>query len=73
MKHTSALDNITENVVMESINNLGEDITIILIAHRLTTLKRCDKIFVIEGGSVKDEGKYEGPKKTSKIFKQMSN
>ena len=70
---TSALDNITENVVMESINNLGEDITIILIAHRLTTLKRCDKIFVIEGGSVKDEGKYEDLKKTSKIFKQMSN
>ena len=69
---TSALDNITENVVMESINNLGEDITIILIAHRLTTLKRCDKIFVIEGGSVKDEGKYEDLK-TSKIFKQMSN
>jgi len=41
---TSALDNETEQAVMESIENLGRDLTILIIAHRLTTLKKCDQI-----------------------------
>jgi len=41
---TSALDNQTEKAVMDAINNLNKDITIILIAHRLNTVKKCDKI-----------------------------
>ena len=41
---TSALDNQTEKAVMDAINNLGKNITIILIAHRLNTIKMCDKI-----------------------------
>ena len=41
---TSALDNQTEKSVMEAVNNLRNDITIIIIAHRLTTVKKCDKI-----------------------------
>ena len=56
---TSALDNITEKVVMEAINNLGRDITIILIAHRLDTVKKCDKIFLLEKGQIKNEGTFE--------------
>jgi len=44
---TSALDNQTEKVVMDAINNLGKDITIIVIAHRLNTIKKCDKIFIL--------------------------
>ena len=70
---TSALDNITEKAVMDTINNLSEDITIILIAHRLDTLKDCDKIFVMEKGRLIDEGNFEELSKTNKIFSIFSN
>ena len=56
---TSALDNQTEKVVMEAVNKLSKDITIILIAHRLTTVKKCDKIFLLEDGKLKAEGNYK--------------
>jgi ATP-binding cassette subfamily B protein len=42
---TSALDNNTENEVMEAIDNLGKDITVLIVAHRLTTLRNCDTVF----------------------------
>ncbi len=44
---TSALDNETENEVMEAIDNLGSQLTIIMVAHRLSTLRNCHKIFEI--------------------------
>ena len=47
---TSALDNITERAVMEAVNNLARAKTIILIAHRLTTVRNCDRIFLLEHG-----------------------
>ena len=56
---TSALDNQTEQAVMDAINNLGKNITIILIAHRLSTVKKCDKIFLLEDGKLKKEGTFE--------------
>tara|TARA_B100001093_G_scaffold500935_1_gene551976 strand:- start:117 stop:947 length:831 start_codon:yes stop_codon:yes gene_type:complete len=56
---TSALDNVTEQQVMEALDNLGTNVTKILIAHRLTTLKKCDKIFLFDKGSVKKEGSYK--------------
>ena len=49
---TSALDNQTEKAVMEAINNLSKNITIIQIAHRLDTLKNCDIIFKLEKGQL---------------------
>ena len=42
---TSALDNNTEKAVMDAVDSLSKEITIILIAHRLNTVKRCDKIY----------------------------
>ena len=45
---TSALDNLTEKGVMDGINNLSKNITIIIIAHRLSTVKKCDIIFKLE-------------------------
>lgn len=54
---TSSLDNSTEIKVMESINNLGSNLTIIIIAHRLSTLASCDRIIEIENGLKK----YDGP------------
>lgn len=56
---TSALDNLTEKAVMDTIHNLMKDITIIIIAHRLATIKRCDKIFLLEKGQLKNEGTFE--------------
>tara|TARA_X000000950_G_scaffold96176_1_gene121405 strand:+ start:583 stop:2373 length:1791 start_codon:yes stop_codon:yes gene_type:complete len=56
---TSALDNQTEKAVMDAINNLGKHITIILIAHRLNTIKMCDKNYILEKGKIKKEVTFE--------------
>jgi len=56
---TSALDNETEFAVMEAIDKLSDDLTILIVAHRVTTLKRCDKIFKMDKGEVVEEGVYE--------------
>jgi len=56
---TSALDNETEKAVMDAVNNLGKNITIILIAHRLTTVKKCDIIFKLEKGQLVGEGTFD--------------
>ena len=55
---TSALDNETEKVVMGAINNLNKNITIIIIAHRLNTLKDCDIIFKLDKGQLINQGKF---------------
>tara|TARA_A100001015_G_C15006666_1_gene721023 strand:+ start:217 stop:1980 length:1764 start_codon:yes stop_codon:yes gene_type:complete len=47
---TSALDNQTEQAVMEAVNNLSKNVTIILIAHRLNTVKNCDIIYKLDKG-----------------------
>ena len=56
---TNALDSHTEKAVMDAVNNLGNKITIILITHRLSTVKNFDKIFLLDKGQLKYEGKYE--------------
>ena len=56
---TSALDNQTEEAVMDAVNNLSKKITIILIAHRLNTVKNCDKIFKLKKGELEDQGTFE--------------
>lgn len=56
---TSALDNKTEHNVMEAINNLSKNITIILISHRLNTVKNCDIIFKIEKGRLVDKVNFD--------------
>ena len=53
---TSALDNITENSVMETVLKLRGEKTILLVAHRLTTLRFCDRVYKIENGIVEFEG-----------------
>jgi ABC-type multidrug transport system fused ATPase/permease subunit len=56
---TSALDNQTEHAVMEAVNNIGKNITIILIAHRLNTLKKCDLIYRFEKGQIISQASFE--------------
>jgi ATP-binding cassette, subfamily B, bacterial PglK len=69
---TSALDNLTEQAVMEAVNNLGHDITIILIAHRLSTVRQCDQIFILERGEVKAQGTFEELKQANERFRAMA-
>ena len=56
---TSSLDNLTEKAVMEAVSNLSKEITIIMIAHRLSTVKKCDMIFYLEKGKLINEGTFE--------------
>lgn len=56
---TSALDNATEQLVMDTIEGLDRDLTVLLIAHRLSTVQRCDMIVELEHGRVLAHGTYE--------------
>jgi len=56
---TSALDNDTERAVMEAIENLGNELTVIIVAHRLTTLKNCTQIVELKDGRIRRSGSYE--------------
>ncbi len=55
---TSALDNETEQAVMQAIYNLGGELTILIVAHRLTTLQNCSQIVELSAGTVKRVGSY---------------
>jgi ATP-binding cassette, subfamily B, bacterial PglK len=70
---TSALDGITEKFILDSITNLQGTKTIIMIAHRLTTLTGCDSIYVLDKGLVNDVGNFETLSKNNVIFKKMLN
>ena len=70
---TSALDSQTEKAVMDAVNNLRKDITIIIIAHRLATIKKCDKIFLLEKGQIKNEGTFEELKNVNENFRLNVN
>lgn len=61
---TAALDNETEKAVMEAIENLQGKITLIIVAHRLTTVRKCDRIYEIKDGSISECDKAE-------IFKEI--
>ncbi|NQU64104.1 MAG: ABC transporter ATP-binding protein [SAR324 cluster bacterium] len=55
---TSALDNISENMVQEAINKISKDYTVIIVAHRLSTIQNVDKIIVIDNHKVAEEGNH---------------
>lgn len=56
---TSALDNETETAVMEAIDALNADLTVLIVAHRLTTLRKCDQVVELNQGVVARKGTYE--------------
>ena len=53
---TSALDNATEKEIMNEIRLFNTDLTIIMVAHRLSTLTDADRIILLENGEIKEEG-----------------
>ena len=69
---TSALDNLTEQAVMEAVQKLGKRKTIILIAHRLSTVKHCDRIYMLERGKIIGSGSYEQLVAENSRFRAMS-
>ena len=69
---TSALDNATEQSVMDAIEGLNRDLTILLIAHRLTTVRRCDTIVELEGGRVVAQGTYDYLLERSPSFRSIA-
>jgi len=68
---TSSLDGMTEAVVMEAIENLGQEVTIIIVAHRLSTVRHCDNIYLLEKGQVKSSGSFDSLKDSDKQFRSM--
>lgn len=70
---TSALDGVTEKMIMEAIEDFGRKKTIVMIAHRLNTVKNCDMIFMIEQGRVVDQGTYDHLFEHNAYFNKMAS
>ena len=69
---TSALDNLTEQAVMDAVHNLSGEITIIIIAHRLTTVRECERIYVLEHGRKVSDGTYGELNSSDERFRAMA-
>ena len=69
---TSALDSSTENAIMEALQHLYHEKTIIMIAHRITTVKECDTIYVMENGRIIASGKYDELIRSCSQFREMA-
>lgn len=68
---TSALDSITEQGIIDSLKLLPKDITTIIIAHRLSTVRHADQIYILKGGKIVDQGTYEHLMNFNETFKKM--
>jgi len=69
---TSALDSITEAEFHDVLDGLRGKLTALIIAHRVTTLRRCDRIFVLDAGSIVDSGTYDELLERSEIFRRLA-
>ena len=70
---TSALDSYTEQSVMAAIEELNRDLTVLIIAHRLTTVKNCDFIVELEKGRIVSQGTYGQLLLSSSSFRRLAN
>ena len=68
---TSALDNESQAYIKQAIDNLVKDHTVVIVAHRLSTISDADIIYVIDKGKIADKGTHEELLKTSKIYKKL--
>ena len=69
---TSALDGITEKIVMDAIHEFSGQKTIVMIAHRLKTVEKCDLIYFMEHGKIIDHGTYQELVVRNVKFKEMA-
>ena len=70
---TSALDNNSQEYIKETIDNLVKEHTVIVVAHRLSTIEDADVIYVVEGGKIVGEGTHKELLKTNDIYKSLYN
>ena len=68
---TSALDNLTEQEVVKAINAISGTKTTVLIAHRISTVKNCDQILVLERGRMVGLGSYDALYATNETFRRL--
>ena len=69
---TSALDGITEKIIMDAIHDFTGQKTIIMIAHRLKTVQKCDTIYLMEKGKIIDHGTYDYLVENNPTFREMA-
>jgi len=69
---TSALDNVTENAVFEALQALAGRKTLVMVAHRLSTVRACDLICVMEQGRIVERGRYDELLGTSQRFRSLA-
>ncbi|MBQ3691815.1 MAG: peptidase domain-containing ABC transporter [Clostridia bacterium] len=70
---TSNLDTVTEQSIKNLIDSLSEEITCIIIAHRLTTIKSCDYIYVMDKGTVVESGTHQELLEKNGMYKQLTD
>lgn len=68
---TSALDSLSEHMIQKSVDHLHGQKTIIIIAHRLSTVQNCDQILVLKDGQIVEKGTYKGLLNANGEFKKM--
>ena len=68
---TSALDNKTQSEISKAINNMQGEYTILIVAHRLSTIIDCDRIFIVDDGKIIGEGTHKELIKNNEFYKQL--
>jgi ATP-binding cassette subfamily B protein len=69
---TSALDETSQKKVQQAIEAAMQNRTTIIIAHRMSTIEKCSKIFVLEEGKVKEEGAFNELKEKGGAFSKLA-
>ena len=69
---TSSLDNITEKKVMKNIFEESKEITLFIIAHRISTIEKCEQIILLKDGIIEDKGNYNELIKRSEFFRKLA-
>ena len=69
---TSSLDSITESSVMDVLYSFKDSLTVFIIAHRISTLERCNHIFLLDEGKIAEQGSYESLGEKSKLFRKLA-
>ena len=68
---TASLDGVSEKAIMDTINDFCKEKTMIIVAHRLSTIKNCDKIFVFDSGKIVESGNHESLLKKGGKYKEL--
>jgi ATP-binding cassette subfamily C protein len=70
---TSALDTVTEQTIISAIDKLPQELTVLIIAHRLSTVRYADEIHLLEAGKLIASGSYAELERDNELFRRMSN